>query len=57
MNNKIENAVIFGGIFVAVLLLHFLDIDGFLASIAVCVAVSVSFYLLLLAVQHRRGPA
>jgi hypothetical protein len=48
--------VVFAGAFVAVLLMNLLDIGGLLTSIAVGIAVCVSFMLVLLAVQHRRGP-
>ncbi len=57
MNNKIEYAVLFAGAFVAGILIYILDL-GLLASMAVGVAVCVTFILSLLAVRSRsRGPA
>jgi hypothetical protein len=37
--------------------MNLLDIGGLLTSIAVGIAVCVSLMLVLLAVQHKRGPA
>lgn len=56
MNTKAQYAVILAGAVVAGILINILDL-GLLASIAVGVAVCVSFVLVLLAVQHKRGPA
>jgi hypothetical protein len=57
MNNKIDYAVIFAGAFVAGLLINLLDIGGLLASMAVGVAVCLTFILVLLVVRSRgRGP-
>ncbi len=58
MNNKIDYAVIFAAAFVAGLLINFLHIGGLLVSIAVGVAVCLTFTLVLLAVRRRsRRPA
>jgi Flp pilus assembly protein TadB len=56
MNKKAQYTVIFAGAFVAGILIGILDL-GLLVAIGVGVAVGVSLMLVLLAVQHKRGPA
>jgi hypothetical protein len=56
MNKKAQYTVIFAGAFVAGILIGILDL-GLLAGIGVGVAVGVSLMLVLLAAQHKRGPA
>ena len=51
-----QYTVIFAGAFVAGILIGILDL-GHLAGIGVGIAVGVSLMLVLLAVQHKRGPA